>query len=292
MEPHGIMGIDYVRFRTDKPESELRDLVDRQAMAAQSMWGRNTYANPDNSLTEYHLMERIHQAAYRSACDSLEQALQFATWNEATGAAADIPDLDWSWRISVISGNAIFPPLWRVQSNRTILPSEVSDQLNRWRTWVEEVSRGLYEPYVRRLLLHHDTDFLWYHWSYLRSMAEQTSTKEANWAQTPEIKAVRQQILQIPEPRILAAALEPETCDDEVGRRQHDELRELVNQINASTRAWNYHAKNNFRLPDYRSSYHATVDAFRQNATGEWLADFFVWVHRCCKENFGLYFDY
>jgi hypothetical protein len=286
------MGIDYVRFRTSKPESELRELVNRQAMAAQSMWGWHVHADPDHDLTRYKLMVQVHQATYHSVCESLEPSLEFAVWDEAAGAAADIPDLEWSWRIAVISDNPIFPPLWRVQSKRTILPSELSGQLDQWRTWAEEVTRGLHEPYVRRLLLHHDSDFLSYHWSYLRSMAESTSEKEANWARTPEIKAVREQILRIPVPPILAAPLVPTACEDKVSLQQHDELQRLTSEIKTLTRAWNYHARSNYRLSDYRSSYHATVDEFRREAASEWLTAFFAWGQRCCDERFGLYFDY
>ena len=57
-------------------------------------------------------------------------------------------------------------------------------------------------------------------------------------------------------------------------------------------RAWNYHARSNWRVKYGPECYALTLDAFRAEASDPWLQDFFRWADRCLSLGFGLFFDY
>lgn len=286
------MGVDYFRFRLTQRSPSLETLVRQQSIAYQSMRGWHSDAASDVNDTLRAILEEIHLPDYRAASDEIRSLVDFPPFAAPeSDRVTDIPDLPALWRVRAIGGNPIFPPLWRVQAHRTILPDELSDQVGQWTRWATEVADGLHDGYLRWLHLHAMSDFLRYHWSYLRGNAIYSLSKSEEWARSADLAQVRDQILRLPEPLVVAAPIVPSAC--KVGSDVYQGIQAEVKTINELTRSWNALADTGAKLPDYPAdAYHETLNDFRAMAVDDWLLQFLDWAQRCADENFGLYLDY
>lgn len=78
------MGVDWSRatMKSAAPSAGLEDLVERQALAFQSMWGWHSHACSDHDAVQHALRKRLHFADYRAASDSLSELLHFPEWDD------------------------------------------------------------------------------------------------------------------------------------------------------------------------------------------------------------------
>jgi hypothetical protein len=290
------MGVDWVRAYVpqDSRAARLEELVEQQAVAFQSMWGWSSHAASDYDAVRRALNERLHFAAYHAASDSLRELLTFPEWYEARGCPRDLPELAASWRVYAITYNPIFPPLWRLQANRTLLPDRLRLQIREWKRWIEQAAGGERDDYLRELHLCDTSDFMHYHWSYLRGNATASLSEDGHWAKKPDLDEVRERILRLSEPIVTDARLDPSDGASADGERLDAHCRGLFDDLAVLldlTRAWNSMVQGNWKVPDYEDSYALTFDAFKEKARDPWLLHFLQWTEDCAERGFALYLD-
>jgi hypothetical protein len=288
------MGIDWYRMSV-KPDADralLSRLVEQQAFAAQALYGWNSDAYTD--WVRYHLVNALHEERYVNASRGLQAVLELPEWDDERRCAADIPDLDPCWRVYPITRYPIFPPLWRVRAHRTILPEELGPHLAQWKNWADDVGRGEHDDYLRELHLYATTDWLRYHWSALRGCAAASLGKSNNWTKKPALIEVRDEVLRLPEPQVYEVRIDPSQNPperDALDARYQAVFVEVTRLLELN-RAWNHHARSNWRVKYGPECYALTLDAFRAHASDPWLQEFFEWAGRCESLGFGLFFDY
>lgn len=293
------MGTDWVRT-TVSPDADpvaLAELVERQAIAYQSMWGWHSHACSGQDDVRQALHERLHMAAYLAASKALRELLRFPEWDDAGNCPRDIPELSQCMRVYPITYNPIFPPLRRLQAHRTLLPDRLADQIAKWKQWAKQAANGAHDDYLRELHRHETSDFMHDHWSYLLGNATASLHRdEASWAgKKPDLVAVRERILRLPEPIVFKARIDPtdkvpDGPDLLEARREglFDELAALLDLA----RAWNANAPERWKVPVYEENYSLTFEAFRERARDPWLLDFLQWAEHCAERGFALYLDY
>ena len=133
------MGQDWyrVRVKIGVDQLELRQLVSRQARAFRALYCTGT--GVASVLQEY-----------RNADSELRQSLEFPEWDANTGVALDDSALRVCFRTYPVTRNPVFPPEWRSEAMRTILPDELPGQLAAWRQWLSEVKAGQHRHYLER----------------------------------------------------------------------------------------------------------------------------------------------
>lgn len=291
------MGVDWVRayIPQDSASVQLERLVEQQAVAFQSMWGWWSQACADYNAVRRALNERLHLTGYRAASDSLRKLLTIPEWDDARNCPTDLPELEACWRVYPITHNPIFPPLWRLRANRTLLPDQLGLQILEWRRWIEQAAGGEHDDYLRELHLFNTSDFMHYHWSYLRGNATASLSEAHRWAKNPDLAEVRDSILRLPEPIVMAARVDPsdEASADRDGlvaccQELFDDLAVLLDL----TRAWNSIVQGNWKLPDYEDDYDLTLDAFKEMTRDPWLLDFLRWAEDCSGRGFALFLEY
>jgi hypothetical protein len=291
------MGVDWVRAYVprDTPSARLEELVEQQAVSYQSMWGWSSHACSDYDAVRRALNERLHLTAYRAASEALRDLLTFPEWDDARGCPTDIPELRPCWRVYPITHNPIFPPLWRLRANRTLLPDQLRLHIREWGRWVEQAADGGHDGYLRELHLYETSDFMHYHWSYPRGNATASLREEGHWAKKPDLAEVRERILRLPEPIVTDARIDPadEVSADRDGldARRRTAFEDLAILLDL-TRAWNSMVKGNWEVPDYEKNYDFTLDAFKERARDPWLSDFQRWAEDCAERGFALYLNY
>lgn len=290
------MGVDWARASLP-PNADiglLLDLVERQAVAFQSVWGWTSHACSDLDPVGHALRKRLHFAAYRAASDSLSGLLVFPEWDDARNCSSDDPELSPYWRVHPITYNPIYPPLWRLQAYRTWLPDPLRRQVRQWKQWAEQAARGEHDDYLRDLHLYETSDKMHYHWSYLRGNATASLGEGGDWASRQSLAEVRDGILRLPEPTIFNARIDPtdEGSDgpDRLDARRQGLFDDLAVVIDL-TRAWNATVPEPWKVPDYAGDYHRTLDAFKEMARDPWLLDFLQWAEACAERGFALYLD-
>ncbi len=288
------MGIDWfmVRFKSGADPDELTRLIREQAVAFQTLYGWFDSTSEDNPLLS-GLLTDLHGPAYRAASDALAGLAEFPEYDDATGRATDYPDLAVCWRVYPITSGPIFPPLVRFRAGRTYLPADLQPQLDAWRTWAEQVAHGDHDDYLQELHWYETARWARYHWSCLHAAAVDSLTRDANWARRPELAAVREQILRLPQPTVPAVRLSPDGKpkfeQDELAREYPAALA-VARTLVELTRAWDSKVKHKLRY--YEECYRLTLDEFRAAASDDWLREFFAWAGRCADLGFGLYLDY
>ncbi|MHC5538096.1 hypothetical protein ACYOEI_07690 [Singulisphaera rosea] len=291
------MGVNWVRATLPRASSldRLEALVEQQAIASQSMWGWSSLASSDYDAVRRALNERLHLDAYRAASDAFFECLSFPDWDDARNCPSDIPELAASWRVSAITNNPIFPPLWRLQANRTLLPESLRLQIGEWRQWIEQVVGGKIDLYLSELHLCATSDFMHYHWSYLRGNAWATLKQNGDWAKSPDLAELREKILRLSEPVVIEAWIDP--LDDlsaihngrDVG---YGALYEDLAILLELTRAWNSIVHGDWAIPDYEENYARTLDDFKEKARDPWLLEFLRWAGDCVDQGLALYLEY
>lgn len=291
------MEIDWVRVSVPGTAelAKLENLVEQQALAFQSMWGWSSHACTDYDSVRRSLLQRLHETAYRAASDSLVALFSFPEWDDARGCCTDLPELSQSWRVYPITGNRIYPPLWRLRANRTFLPAQLGPQVRAWRQWAEQAAGGVHDDYLRELHLHETTDFMHYHWSYLHDYATASLSESEDWARRPALAEVRQSIMGLNRPTVVSARIDPADKDpvessllESRGRLLFADLADLLEL----TRAWNVMVPPERQVPDYEENYDLAFEAFKNSARDPWLLDFLQWAECCAERGFALYLEY
>jgi hypothetical protein len=200
-----------------------------------------------------------------------------------------------SWRVSAITGNPIYPPLWRLRAKRTFLPDELRLQVREWRRWAEQAAAGEHDDYLRELHLHETSDHMHYHWSYLHGYATASLSEVDGWARKPALAEVRERILHLHEPLVLDARIDPADENsgdgDVVEARRRAVFEDLADLLDL-TRAWSSMVPPRWQVPDYEENYSLTFEAFKENARDPWLLDFLQWAEHCAERRFALYLEY
>lgn len=291
------MGVDWYRAKISNAAgpAKVDELIERQAIAFQSMWGWISIACSDYNGVESALLERLHEPAYLAASKALRALIAFPEWDEESGRPTDVPDLEICWRVYPITHNPIYPPLWRVRAHRTFLPGELPHQIRQWRKWAAQAASGEHDDYIQELHLQATSDFMHYHWSYLRGNATASLGEDGDWARKPALVEVREKILRLGEPAVASARIDPadKRPDDleSIGGRLRTLFGDLAVLLDL-TRAWNSLVRGNWKLPDYTDSYSLTLDAFKEHARDPWLLDFLRWADECAESGFALFLDY
>jgi hypothetical protein len=284
------MATDWCRaeVKADADRTTLERLIEQQAVAYQSIWG---WPDANTDVLREDLAFRLHGAALRTATRELRELLIFPGWDPEQNCPRDIPLLDTRRRTTIITHNAIFPPLWRSRAFRSFLSKDFGSAVSQWRSWTEEVARGEHAEYVQELHLHATCSLLKGHWSDLRHLAIGSLTRTAAWANTPALRAVRDNILRLPEPAVEAIRVDPADAgipgQDPVAVRWsavRNQLAELV----ALTRAWDAEVPGNKTLGFTERRYDETIEQFRNRARAASLHEYLDWAQQCRDRRFAL----
>jgi hypothetical protein len=240
-------------------------------------------------------MNELHLPSYKAATKELSSMFRLPEWDNE-GRGLDVPDLPVHFSVKPIAYNPLFPPLCRVKAYQSILIEDLPAQVGKWRRWLRRVAAGKVNDYVLQLHAHHFTDFMRYHWSYLRSLAFASLSSRAIWAQTQDLRKVRNAILALPEPYVFEVSAMP----GRAGRRTSDKLdphayRELLRDLRTLMRLtddWNTLATKNFRIPNYNEDYDLTIEQFKDRNANGWVEDLLNWCDACAKQGFSLFLDY
>jgi hypothetical protein len=295
------MGIDWSRMRPKHGVDSVRldRLIEQQALSAQAMWGWQTHAGIEADPVGQRVLGRVFLATYRGASSALFNLLDFPGWDDRGGCAVDDPGIDPSWRVLAIHGNPIFPPPWRVEALRTIHPDRLGQQVSAWKTWAEQVQSGQHDHYLRELHLHATSDWLWYHWTYLRRYAADSPERDEDWAKSPELTELRDEIIRFPEPLVWDVRLEPSDDPGPFGGPgrafdidSYNATFRDVRSIIELTRRWDSLVPEGRKIGYGEEAYSLSLDQFRDKASDPWLRGFFRWVDRCASSGFGLFLDY
>lgn len=296
------MGVDYTRcsIKPDADRQRLNALVEQQSVAFQSVsrWQIQSQACSDFNDVSGWLMKQLHRETYLTASKAVRELLVFPEWDEDRSCATDIPDLRTCMRVYSITYNPIFPPWWRMQAYRTILPDQLFAQLSKWKEWTMQVAAGQHADYVRRLHMFHDSDFARYHWGYLRGQASSYNGKEGN----ARLREIRQEILLLPEPAVWPVPIDPiisarsewEAVDTTKYKKAHSEMLADIKSLIELTTVWNRHVEEEWRVPKYgyAGDYFSSLEDFKRNADDAPFREFLQWAERCVEHGFGFYLDY
>ncbi len=285
------MGIDYCRFRVTKRHVDLDTLIEKQALAFQSIWGWSSYAWSNTDETKYAIRKRLHLATYLENSKAIEACIEVPQLDEGDTDLEALP-FEVARRASDLTSNPIFPPIWRVKAYRTMQSHELSDQVQSWQAWVQEIADGHHQSYLQWLHLHNTSDILRNHWSELRRTAISTLDKQVKWAQKAILNDVRTQIIHFAEPQVIPAPISPKGCNEDVNQEQYAAILAMAETLRELNKLWNYHAKKNYRVLGHYSYYARTLDTFRLHAMDENLCQFLNWTQRCADESWGLYLHY
>jgi hypothetical protein len=296
------MGIDWVRARVprDADSALLGRLIEQQAVAFQSMRGWHSDACYDYDGVQQALQERLHLEAYRAASDALHDLLEFPEWDENRLCAKDIPDFDPCWRVYPITNNPAYPPLWRLRAHRTFVPEQLGAQIAEWKRWAEQVVGAKHEGYLRELHLMTTSDFMLYHWLYLRRKVTAVVSRTDSADREPALTQVCEKILQLPEPVVTDAHIDPADEERDTWPQpnhwptfdfRYDDLFDELRVLLDLTREWNSRVPEDSKVPYGEETYHLTLEGFRECAREPWLQEFFSWADRCAEGGFALYLD-
>src|SRR5262249_1166233 len=111
-------------------QTELSRLVEQQATALQGMpydWSVNAI---ELTPAFHEGTRRQYEQQYLSSSEGLRELLVFPECDPATGIPTGYPDLEPCWRVYPITHNTVFPPRWRRDALRTLLPQELRQQID------------------------------------------------------------------------------------------------------------------------------------------------------------------
>jgi hypothetical protein len=289
------MGVDWHRMKP-KPGTDLtklRELARAEAVAYQSMNGWYPVHETDPVARDIQL--ELHRVACGAATEAIRERTDWAGWDRERECATDYPDLVPTWRVLVLSQNPIFPPLVRCQAFRTILPDELPDQLAAWRQWTEGVLHGDHDAYLRELHCYVTADWARYHWSCLHRTAVNSLSAIGGWASKPELVAVRDEILRLPEPAILRIPVMPTSLPrglpDIDFADAYPAALATARSLVELTKRWDACVRDNKKLKYYEECYRFSLDDFRAHASEQWVQEFFAWAGQCVELGFGLCLD-
>jgi hypothetical protein len=132
------------------------------------------------------------------------------------------------------------------------------------------------------------------HWSDLRHLAIGALARSAAWATTHELRALRDAILQLPEPAIEAIRLDPSDPaipgQEDIASRHEAALAQLKTLV-ALTIAWDAQVPGNKKLGYTERHYDMTIDQFRSRGRAVQLHDLLDWARQCQQRGFALFLD-
>jgi len=292
-----LMGIDWFRFKL-KDHSDIslvKQLIEHQAVSFQSLFCTDTFFDSDPNT--YSILEKIHRNSSLESSRELKKLLEFPECNEEKGCPEDIPNLDTTIRVTpTILRAAIFPPQWRILDCKTYLSEDLKKPLDKWRNWIDEVTKNQHEDYLREIHLYETIHTMAEHVEILKYCAIASLKKENNWANKLDFKKVRQKILELPEIECIQIRIDPQQpisdrIDDfdAVYRENFEHLREII-KLN---KFWNSQVRGKRKIDFYEDRYDFDIEDFKESSLDEdWLNTFFDWVEQCIKYKFGLYLDY
>ena len=290
------VGIDWSRASVSRDADPvlIGRLIEQQSLAYQSMGGWKPQAGSDYDGVLRDLLNRLHEKSYLTASAALRKLLTFPKLDDDQFYALDIPDLDPCWRVYPITDNPTFPPLWRVQAYRTLLPDQLYSQIREWKRWKEQVLGAEQDDYLRELHVYETSDLMRYHWTILRENVIASRDRAYDWAMKPNLTEICERILRLPEPAVVDARIDP---GDE-GPTNRDEFNERYQASFASlsvlldlTRSWNSEVPEDWKV-EYECGYDLTIESFRDKCRDPWLHEFLDWADRCAEQGFVLFLDY
>lgn len=193
-----------------------------------------------------------------------------------------------SHRVSVISSEELYPIEWRIDAERTILPSELGEQLAEWQNYREEVKKGGHRPFLQNLYVYVRLhELVTVDLANLISVMQQSRATTGSWATRPEVVACRDQLLGEP---LLTLPPPPRWP---AGDYQSD--LSLVEQgfarVESAVVAWNHVVQRGnarLRLPRRPPAFE---DWITLRINDPWYASFLAWVEPWERGGYGLYRD-
>ncbi len=290
------MGIDWFRFRVKPGVDSARfgELIERQAMAFQTLYGFHDSIADEDRLPR-DVRDYLHFHAYRDASTELSELVELPAYDDATGRAADYPELDRCWRIYPVTHNATFPPLMRVTAGRTYLADEVRPIVEKWRAWADGVRRGQHDDYLKELHWYETTCWARFFWNQLHDSAVRSFADDGSREPKPGFLETRDRVLRLPRPHIPHIRRSPtQQLHFEANALATDYPQALANaqELIETTAAWNRCARKKWRLGHLDVFFTLPLDEFRKQASSPRVLELFDWTERSADLGFGLYLDY
>jgi hypothetical protein len=202
-----------------------------------------------------------------------------------------------SHRVTIVSGNEVFPLEWRLRAFGTFLPWALPNQVERWESYRQEVLNGEHRAYLQELMIYLEfSDLKVFFQESLRSLAKIALKCKDSWATRPELGNVRDKILAEPCPTVPPPPLWPDRAglplarsalDDErfqALRSSHHRLTELAQEWNSVVRRGNRRCQ----LPKPLLSLEEWIAKWQPS---EGFSSFLVWLQPWLKGGYGLYRD-
>lgn len=267
------MGADWIPCRIDDGISldELREHVRREALHFQT--GGFFISSLIGPATNFSEDERSQIR---------EQYLQYGPLHEKLLFKRA------SHRVSVVTSEALFPIEWRIDAQRTILPSELDDQCNAWQNYLDEARNGGYRKFLRRLWIY---DYLRelanVDLENLKSMMKRSEEATGSWSTQRNVQICRNEIAaeaSISNPDAPTWLIESEDMDPMIAQVEFLKISRLVARWNETV------TRGNYRLPSPRR-----IMEFEQwiamRLKNDWFNCFLTWVEPWRKGSYGLYRD-
>jgi hypothetical protein len=191
-------------------------------------------------------------------------------------------------RVSVITQEELFPIEWRIDAERTILPWELAEQFSAWRSYRDEIGRGMHQAYLRQLYIYVQIHALVSVEVYnLTWVARSSLTATGSWARRPEVGACRDEllageILALPQPPCWPdGGAEP---DVRVVQRAFERVESAISAWNRVVQRGNKCVRPPKRPPGF--------DEWVANRLRDgWYLSFLVWLEPWRRGGYGLYRD-
>jgi hypothetical protein len=199
-----------------------------------------------------------------------------------------------SHRVNVITGDDLFPLEWRLDAYRTILPWELPEQLERWRTYREEVARGKHRGYlldllnyVRRRAL---ADFFR---EQLTGMIQLSAGSTSHWATQPALVVLREKLITCSPPVVPTPPAWSQRLEHEPNTDCLDRLLAEFARVKGFVQAWNDTVKRgNRKISFWPDDPALGLEAWVAEHLGiPWFGSFFAWVKPWVERGYGLYRD-
>lgn len=191
-----------------------------------------------------------------------------------------------SHRIYVITWEELFPIEWRLDSQRTILPWELPDQIEIWQSYRRDVASGMHRPFLRELYVYdHLCSLKSIDVANFVSVVESSRTSNASWAARPEVASFRDEILSAP---LVTRPLPPQwphggSCLFE------EQLKSTYARVDAAVTRWNevvQRGNKRAHRPKSPLEFEAWI-AYRLKE--EWFGSFLDWAKPWVDGGYGLY---
>lgn len=308
------MGADWVKFKV-QPGADLQDVRNLAAFVSEQ-YPHGHWIVPPSGFAE----DEATRGRWQQAVRRLESQLIFPKggldyWSHTAltdppgmnldvffagkeQIAPHLHDVD-ACRVYVISHNPVFPIEWRDEAYRIIMPSELRNFYDKWRTYIKEVRTGYWRSYLHDLYLfdrvtdeHQQQEF-----ENLVDFAHGSLTRTNAWCRKVGLPAIRDRIVEFnaierlksireATPRPLfdeALRAKPETAEQLKMEAAYWELRQAAaGQI----KEWNRLVPQKWKAQFPEK---IAFSDFLTRADCTWLRSFFAWCEALLDEGYGLY---